>query len=77
MYVRAKIIFGVFFAEKDLLLPTETTAQRYLWLYHRAVVRKVYQLSLHHICILKGLAWDFENNILGFYNSVTGAVQNF
>ncbi len=42
--VHAKMIFRVFFfffAEKDLFSGTETTAQRYLWLYCHAVVKSI------------------------------------
>ncbi len=42
MYIRAKMIFGKFyFAEKDLFSHMETTAQRYLWLYHHAIVKGI------------------------------------
>ncbi len=41
-YIHAKMIFRVFiFTEKDLLLQTETTAQRYLWLYRHTVVKGI------------------------------------
>ncbi len=43
MCAGAKMIFGAFFffAEKNLLSRTETTAQCYLWLYHSAVVKGI------------------------------------
>ncbi len=61
MYVRIrpKMIFDAFFfffAKKRLIyliLCTETTAQRYLWLNRRAVVKGIQIASLSFICILK------------------------
>ncbi len=56
--VRAKMIFVAFlFLLKKLihrLSHSETTAQRYLWLYRRAVVKGIQIVSPSFICILKG-----------------------
>ncbi len=56
--VHAKMIFGAFFFWlKKVNMPTsttETTTQRYLWLYRRAVVKGIQIFSPLFIRILKG-----------------------
>ncbi len=58
MRVRAKMVFGAFFffLPKKINTPilyTETTAQCYLWLYRRAVVKGIQIISPLFIYILK------------------------
>ncbi len=69
--VRPKMIFGAFFffCPKRLmyvLSRPETTAQRYLWLNHRAVVKGIQIASPSFICILKvGLLGGFQTKATG------------
>ncbi len=62
------MIFGVlFFAEKYLLSRTETTAQRYLWLYRHTVVKGILIVSPSYMYTQSYTLFVFYANFVFYY----------